>query len=210
MYPLPEFQENDRQAIVDFIRRHPLAMVTGVDVAGKVVATHVPVLVRDDGENLRFNGHMMRKTDHWDACKANSEVLVVFTGPDAPVPASWYADTANGGTWNYSAVHARGTLEFVPQDKLVDILRELKDHYEDVPEARFDSLPRDYVANLAPAIEGFHIHIRELKAVFKLSQNKDDMDFESVVTKLAMRGGESAQLAEEMRSQRTRMQAAAK
>jgi transcriptional regulator len=204
VYPLPEFKESDREVILDFMRRHPLAMLTGVSEQGRVAATHVPLLIREEGADLILRGHVMRKTDHWSAFHANPHVLAAFTGPDAPILASWYAEPFNGGTWNYSAVHAHGTLRFLPQSGLLDILRELKNHFETDPGSKFEHLPQDYLDMLVPAIEGFEIRVETLGAVFKLSQNRDDADFQRVVMELDGKGGEAALLAGGMRAQRGR------
>ena len=197
MYPMPEFQERDPQAIRDFIRKNPLGMVAAAGPEG-VVATHVPLLLREDGEEFRLRGHVMRKTPYWEGFKTAPEVLVAFTGPDAPVLASWNADLRFGGTWNYMAVHVRGRLTFLPEPDLVAILRDLKDQYEVEPTAKFDLLPPDYVPPLIRAIEGFEIHVHSIQAVFKLSQNRSRDDFDRTVEALRLKGGEAALVAAEM------------
>jgi len=199
MYPMPEFQETDLTAIVEFVRHHALGMVTGVGEDGAVVATHVPLLVSESDGLISLRGHMMRKTAYWRGLKANPSVLVAFTGPDAPVISSWLAEPLNfGGTWNYMAVHMRGELAWVSPEQTVDILRDLKDTYETDPEAKFDKLPADYVSNLVPAIEGFEIRVTDIQAVFKLSQNRTVVDFDRIVSALQAKGGEAALVADEM------------
>ena len=132
MYPMPEFQERSPEAIRDFIRKHPLGMITATVESG-LVATHVPLLVAGEGSQIRLRGHAMRKTTHWEGFKTASEVLVAFTGPDAPILESWNTDLPFGGTWNYMAVHVRGTLTFLPEAGLIEILRDLKDLYAPPP-----------------------------------------------------------------------------
>lgn len=144
----------------------------------------------------------MRKTEHWEGFKNSSDVLVAFTGPDAPILASWNADLALGGTWNYMAVHARGKLKFLPEEELVGILRGLKDLYEVDPAAKFDLLPPDYVPLLIRGIEGFEIEVTSVEAVFKLSQNRSRADFERTIEELRRKGGEHTLVAEEMAERR--------
>lgn len=205
MYPMPEFRETDPAEIVEFIRKYPLAMLAAVGEDGSPVATHVPLLVNFDGSHLKLRGHVMRNTPYWRAFKqAPSDVLVAFTGPNAPILASWNADLRFGGTWNYMAVHVRGALTFLPEDDLVNILRDLKDLHEVDPAAKFDLLPPDYVPSLIRAIEGFEIKATSMEAVFKLSQNRTREDFESTIEGLLRRGGESALVAEEMITRRSR------
>ena len=202
MYPMPEFQERDSHAILDFMRKYPLGMVTAVDESGAIVATHVPLLIAVEGDHIQLRGHVMRKTTHWQGFKGATEVLVAFTGPDAPVLESWNQVRPFGGTWNYMAVHARGKLTFLPEDDLVAILRDLKDIFEVEPAAKFDQLPPEYVPSLIKAIEGFRIDVHSVEAVFKLSQNRNRADFERTIEELQKKGGESALVAEEMIARR--------
>jgi transcriptional regulator len=203
MYPMPEFQERDIDAILGFVRKYPLGMIAGVGESGQVEATHVPLLLSRDGSEIRLRGHVMRKTPHWSGYKSNSEVLVAFTGPDAPILESWNEKLPFGGTWNYMAVHMRGRLTFLPEEELLGILRDLKDLYEVEPSAKFEHLPADYLARLVPAIEGFEIRVEGLEAVFKLSQNRSERDFDQTLEQLRLRGGESALVADEMESRRS-------
>lgn len=198
---MPEFQERDEAAIREFIRKHPLGMVTAATDTG-LVATHVPLLLDEDDSRIRLRGHVMRKTTHWEGFKSASQVLVAFTGPDAPILESWNTGRPFGGTWNYMAVHVHGTLTYLPETDLIGILRDLKDLYEVDPAAKFDSLPPDYVPMLARAIEGFEIIATSFEAVFKLSQNRSQADFEQTIIQLQGRGGESALVATEMTARR--------
>ncbi len=199
---MPEFQEKNPEAILDFIRKYPLGMVTAAGENG-VVATHVPLLIDGDASRFRLRGHVMRKTSHWEGFKKASEVLVAFTGPDAPVLESWNTGRPFGGTWNYMAVHVRGKLKYLPESDLVEILRDLKNLYEVEPSTKFEDLPGEYVPSLIKAIEGFEILVSSVEAVFKLSQNRSRSDFESTVKELQQKGGESALVAEEMTARRS-------
>lgn len=201
MYPMPEFRETDPEAIREFIRKHPLGMISAAR-GSEVVATHVPLLVQGEGAELRLRGHVMRKTPYWQGFKEASEVLVVFTGPDAPVLESWMEARPFGGTWNYMAVHVRGKLVFQPESVLLEILRDLKNLYEIDPNAKFEHLPAEYLSLLTPAIEGFEIVATSVEAVFKLSQNRTPADFEHTLAELRAKGGESALVADEMAMRR--------
>ena len=200
MYPMPEFQERDPAAILDFLRKHPLGMLTAAGESG-LVATHIPLLITNT-DPLRLRGHVMRKTTHWQGFKSADEVLVAFTGPDAPILESWNEGRPFGGTWNYMAVHVRGTLKFLPEEDLLEILRDLKNLYETDTETKFENLPPDYVPSLIRAIEGFEIEATSVEAVFKLSQNRSRTDFDQTIARLQQKGGESMLVAQEMRARK--------
>ena len=199
---MPEFREGDRETIVAFLHRYPLATLTGSDAGGRIVATHVPLLVHSTEPDLVLRGHIMRKTDHWHALKQNPEALAVFTGPDAPVRASWQTVHPFGGTWNYMAAHVRGPVTFLPQADLLEFLETLKNRFEESPDHSYASLPEDYISRLVPGIECLEIRVTELDAVFKLSQNRGLQDFDSTIHHLTAQGGPSALVAGEMLSRR--------
>ncbi|MBS1718366.1 MAG: FMN-binding negative transcriptional regulator [Armatimonadetes bacterium] len=201
MYPMPEFQEKDRDAIVGFMREYPLATIV-THTEGGLVATHVPVITRIEGDTVKLRGHVMRNTDHWRGFVASPNVLATFHGPNCAIPASWYPERDNGGTWNYMAAHAHGTLTMLPQEDLIEILRELKESNEPDPARTFDTLSQEYLARMLPAIQAFEIKVERLEAVFKLSQNRDDASFATVVRNLTARGGWSADVARHMAARR--------
>ena len=202
MYPMPEFQETDRSRILRFIREYSLATVITTGEDGGPVATHVPILLREDGDTITLRGHVMRKTDHWRGFLTNPKALAIFHGPNCPVLASWYPEQDNGGTWNYMVAHAHGTIRMLPQEDLIEILRTLKEDNEVDSEATYDNLSPEYLAKMLPAIEAFEIRVEKLDAVFKLSQNRDDASFSNVVRELDGRGGWSGDVARHMKAMR--------
>ena len=116
MYSVPHYKEQDPQAIFDFIKAHPFALVTGLGDSYPV-ATHIPleVTVKDDGK-VFLCGHMMRKSDHHQAFSKNEHVLAIFNGPHGYVSASWYSTPALASTWNYMTVNARGQISFLDEE----------------------------------------------------------------------------------------------
>src|SRR5687767_5478600 len=123
MYSLPYFKESDPQEVLDFMRRHPFAMLMGC-VQNRPVATQVPLLIEEKENKITLRGHIMRQTDHHKAFVANNQALCVFTGAHSYVSASWYQDQQTASTWNYMSVHARGRLRFLEQDQLMQVLEQ--------------------------------------------------------------------------------------
>jgi len=198
MYPLPYFKADSEQRVLDFMRQHPFVNLIGNGENG-LVATHVPVTLKETESGPVLEGHMMRKTDHHLAFEKNPDALAIFNGPHCYVSASWYTEMS-ASTWNYMTVHARGTLTFLDYDHLMRVLRETNDRYESNPESpvRFNKLPEEYVARLAQAIVAFQIRITSLDNVFKLSQNRDAESYQNIIRELKKLGGENALVAEEM------------
>ena len=202
MYPLPEFRVKDWEEILRFIEKYPFATLTGSTADGGLVATHIPLLITPHKTELILRGHMMRKTDQWSAFRANRRALAIFSGPNAPILASWQTNGPFGGTWNYQAVHAHGSVRFLSEAELRENLRDLKDRFEDSPDHQFEGLPEDYLSRLIPGIDCFELRVERVEGVFKLSQNRSLEEFDNTVHELRGVGGESALVAEAMRERR--------
>ncbi|WP_170113220.1 FMN-binding negative transcriptional regulator [Ahniella affigens] len=198
MYRDQQFQVDDPEVIRAFIDANPFATLVAVDAAGRVAATHLPVLIEQFGTPTIFRCHLMRDTDHWHAVTQAQEVFVSFLGPDAPILASWQSTMRFGGTWNYQVVHARAQPVPRDADTLVRHLKTLKDRFEVSPGHRFEHLPEGYVAALTPMIQCFDLVVTELQCLFKLSQNRSDTEFKQTVAALTAQGGKSQLLADAM------------
>lgn len=186
--------------------QHPFALLVGC-VNKAPVATQVPLLLEERAGKIFLKGHIMRNTDHHKAFEKNGNVLCVFTGAHAYVSASWYTNPQVASTWNYMSVHARGTLSFLPEDQLLEILKDTTAHFENNARspAAFENLPTDYVQRLAKAIIGFEIHVTELQHVFKLSQNRDPESYETIIRHLQRGDAHAQAIAGEMQSRRSQV-----
>jgi len=202
MYNLSYFKEEDKQILLQFLNDYPFAFLTGSDSTGKQVATQIPVLVEEREGEWYLQGHIMRNTDHHKAFAENSQVLAVFTGPNAYVSASWYTNPQMGSTWNYMSVHINGKIKFQPEADLISLMQKLTLKFEDNnPNSPtiYDNLPDKYLHKMMHAIVGFEIKVEELKNVFKLSQNRDEQSYRNIIAHLEEQGGNSAHVASEMR-----------
>lgn len=185
MYKLPYFTEQDPAKVMAFIKANYFAVITGRGERYPV-ATHIPLEIRYEGEQLIFSGHLMKNSDHHLAFTTDDHVLVVFSGPHTYVSASWYSKPASASTWNYMTVHARGKIRFGDERTTYEAVKKLTNRYEtgDSP-AAFNKLDPDYVARLVQAIVSFDIVVEDLDNVFKLSQNHDKVTQESIATHLS-------------------------
>ena len=157
-------------AIVD---AHPLAHLV-VIADGEAVATPVPLIRRGDA----LVGHLARPNP---VLLHAGAALAIFTGVEAYVSPRWYSNKHSDGkvvpTWNYTVVHARGSL-VVHDDpawtlQLVTDLTAQMEHPAEAPWAVSDA-PADYIAGLARAIVGIELVGVTYEGKAKLSQNKPD------------------------------------
>lgn len=201
MYNLPYFKEQDAGKVLDFVRQHPFAFLCGCDAANKPVATQIPVFIDERNGRLFLSGHIMKNTDHHKAFLSNPDVLAVFTGAHSYVSASWYSDKKQASTWNYISVQARGTLKFLDDAALMEVLKRTTNHFENNPHSgsNFEDLSQEYIQRLVKAIVAFEIEVNQMENVFKLSQNRDEPSFHNIIDQLENKDAGSRQVAAEMK-----------
>lgn len=176
MYTPASFAETDQDKLHDFMEQYSFATI--VSHAGeRLVASHLPLLLdRSVGPHGRIVGHMARANPQWKHI-ADQDVLVIFTGPHAYISPSWYQAVNVVPTWNYTAVHAYGSVVIEhDRTRLLEIARRYVDTYEaSLPEPwSLDRPEPDFVDGLLDAIVGFTIEIASIEGKFKLNQNHDD------------------------------------
>lgn len=206
MYNFSYFKEKDRQALLDFIEEYPFAFMTGSFLSGRQVATQIPILLEERNGELFLQGHIMRNTDHHKAFIENPNVLLLFTGPNCYVSASWYNNPHIGSTWNYMSVHITGQVNFMTSDELISFMRKLTLKFEKGNTHSmtfYDNLPESFLNKMMPAIAGFEIKADKIENVFKLSQNRDKKSYLNIISKLEEEGGQSALIASEMRKRQS-------
>ncbi|MDQ3277014.1 MAG: FMN-binding negative transcriptional regulator [Bacteroidota bacterium] len=202
MYNLPYFKEKNAQVVMDFIQQHPFALIAGCDEHTKPVATQIPVFIEERAGKLFLIGHIMRNTDHHKAFAVNPAVLCVFTGPHTYVSATWYTNPHEASTWNYMSVHVKGEVRFLDETELVEVLRKTSLYFENGNKDSatvYDNLPEEYRSRLLPAIVAFEVEVKEIEHVFKLSQNKDEESYHTIIGKLEDRDGDAKGIAGEMK-----------
>lgn len=187
MYKIPYFTEKDAREVVDFMKAHSFAMVTGMGTDSPV-ATQLPLEIEENDGKIFLKGHLMRKTDHHLAFEKNNNALVLFTGPHCYVSAAWYNNPNTASTWNYMTVHARGKISFMDDDGTYEAVKAVTNKYEGTAtKAAFNNMPSEYIKPLIKAIVGFSIEVETIENVFKLSQNKTPEEKENIINHLIKR-----------------------
>lgn len=175
---------------------------------GYPTSTLLPV-VWDDA---RLVFHMARANAQWRTIGDDAPALVVVTGPQAYVSASWYPSKAEHGrmvpTWNYSAVHVTGRASVRTDEAwLRDAVTLLTDRNEEGRADRWHvtDAPADFVTRQLRAVVGIEVRIERVEAKAKLSQNRSAADHAGVVTGLdAQDDAQAAAVAHAMRTHGTR------
>jgi transcriptional regulator len=198
MYIPNHFKQPDENAVRTFIRENGFGTLIS-QVERQLWASHIPMELSDDGKKL--SGHISRGNKSWRSFDTSGEVLAIFQGPHAYISSSWY-DHENVPTWNYIAVHVYGSIRIIEGDELYQALKSMLDKYEahvDHP-VRMDSLSEDYLHQHLKAVTGFEISINRIEASYKLSQNRDAKNHQSITQQLERKGdANSLAIASEMK-----------
>lgn len=191
MYVPPAFREDDRQVLHEVMRAARLSNLVTATADG-VIATPLPLfLVDTEGEQGVIYGHVARANPQWQKPPVG-EALAIFMGPDAYITPSWYAAKAEHGkvvpTWNYTAVHAYGPVEFFDDEaRLRDVVTRLTELHEG-PRAvawAVSDAPEAYIKSQLRGIVGLRLPISRLEGKRKLSQNRPAADRAGVAQGLA-------------------------
>ncbi len=218
MYIPKLFHETSWPAIRQVIEENSFATIVTCN-AGLPTATHAPLrLVEAADGAARLQGHVSKANPHWQLFEDDERSLVIFAGPSSYVSPRWY-DHVNVPTWNYIAIHVYGKARLVTSpEEMRELMKGLVDRYEGPEEAgshaavhaeagsryTLEGLPADFLESQMKGIVGFEILIDEIQASFKLSQNRDQKNYENVIAELQKKDDQNAHRVAEVMSNRRR------
>ena len=192
MYAQTAFREERPEVLARAIREIRAATFV-THTADGYQASHMPVILRDEGGAWTLECHMARANPHWRALAAGPlPTIAIFQGPEAYVSPSWYETKQLTGkavpTWAYVAVHAEGPLEVLEDEaylrRHLDALTEANEKGRD-PAWEVSDAPPDFVSGLLKAIVGLRMTVERVQGSWKLNQHKGDGDKRGVIEGLA-------------------------
>ena len=203
MYVPDRFKNENLPVVKDFISDNGFGILIHQGHK-KLQVTHIPMLLDKNkkGKDVLV-GHMSKANPQWKHFKDNDTIMVIFMGPHSYISSSWY-QKENVPTWNYIAVHVYGKIKIVEGDVLIDDMRKLVDKYEvnSKNPVSMDKLSPKSM-KMVNGVVGFQIEITEIQAAFKLSQNKDETDYNNIIVELKQSDDYNAKaVAEEMKKTR--------
>jgi transcriptional regulator len=205
-----EHRAQDPAWALDLVRRHPLALLV-TTATDALLATHVPV-IPDPGSlgdgtgelglvGTTFLGHMNRRNPHWTQLRDGLSGLLVFQGPEVYISPLMYDTSPAAPTWNFTAVHLRGTVERIDDARKMQVLLSTVETYERDHGGGWDpSDSLDYFAQLAPNVGAFRFAVAAAEGMFKLSQEQPVAIRQKVIDALASdASGRAREVVETMR-----------
>jgi transcriptional regulator len=173
----PKFnQVTDRVLLIEAMQANSFAILFGPQSDSQspapLAATHLPLVVKDEGEHGILEGHFARANRHWQSL-AGRETMVVFPGPHSYVSPSLYVEELSVPTWNYIAVHAYGTLSLIEDDPGKEaLLKGLIQIHDPAWYEKWLAMPDGFRRTMLAGIVGFRIPIARIEGKFKISQNR--------------------------------------
>ena len=196
MYSPLHYHEDREDLIFEIMQKYSFATLVSVTSDGPFIS-HLPVLL--DTSKKTLLSHCAKANPHWKHFKDGNPVTVIFNGPHAYISPAWYkSDPDNVPTWNYVAVHVKGTARIIEDAhdawaSMNTLVRYYENFYEtgwSLPTEPNETLKND----LSRGITVFEISMDHVEAKFKLSQKKDLQDRNSVIENLPSTAGENGKL----------------
>lgn len=173
MHPNPAFRKADAESNIAFARNRGFGLLTLNGPDGPLAA-HVPFLIAADG--LAVDLHLAR-SNPIARSSFPAKALIAVSGPDGYISPDWYGVPDQVPTWNYVAVHLRGTLHEMPPETLRDHVDALSARYEAelLPKKPWHSakMTEGVMERMMRMILPFRLVIEAVDGTWKLNQNKD-------------------------------------
>ncbi len=202
MYLPNNFRQTNIDEVKAFIQQNSFGMLIS-QVEGKPWATHIPLELETNADgHAVLVSHLSKGNKQWKDFEKNEEVLAIFNGPHAYISSSWY-DHENVPTWNYIAVHVYGKIRIISGDELLASLKRLVDKYEahSAKPVTVEGMSPKFLESELRGVIGFEIMVTEIKAAYKLSQNRDAKNKSNIISELENRqDANSMKIAEHMKS----------
>ena len=183
MYTPEIYQNHNKSEIEAFLKANSFGIIIN-QTNGKLWGTHIPLEFEEQNGQQILEGHISLENPQAKSLQNGDEVLCIFNGPHTYISSSWY-DHENVPTWNYIAVHVYGKILLLNHEKTVQTLERLVDKYEMTSEnpIAISDLSKQTMRQ-ARGILGFEIIISEIQATRKMSQNRDQKNYDTIIAEL--------------------------
>ena len=154
------------------VSSNPRLEQDGTFRACSLTATHLPLLLEDDG---KIRGHLARANKQWQQLEG-FETLAIFQAGHAYISPSNYVER-DVPTWNYTAVHAYCAATLIhDEDAAVNHLERMVNLYESGREEPYSvDMKENFYRRMVVGVVCFELEIVRLEAKAKLSQ-KDSLE----------------------------------
>ncbi|KFC18557.1 FMN-binding negative transcriptional regulator [Epilithonimonas lactis] len=197
------YKSEDQELMKKIISENAFALL--ISDKEKLSATHSMFLLNETDGDFYLETHISKANFQAKVLKDGDEVLCDFLGAHSYISSSWYEKT-NVSTWNYEAVQIRGRVKLMTDEELYRHLEKLTFKYEKVQKCPMfvENMGEDLVRKEMKGAFGINIIPTEIFIANKLSQNRNEFDFENIILNLGESNNEnSVKIGEKMRQLRS-------
>jgi transcriptional regulator len=193
----PHHFVDDPAIVRRLIRENPWSILVSTH-NDQLVASHYPVLLDDDSEELAVFTHVGRPDEKVHGFRQR-EIMLIVQGVHGYISPSWYAPGATRApTWNFAVAHCYGIPQILDEDTNLSTLARLVEHFERHVEEPM-MLDPEWAVPVARGTVGIRLPISRFVCKVKMSQDKDPETQRRVIDALRAPGGyHNPRLAEEM------------
>jgi transcriptional regulator len=171
----------DPEVVRRLIEENPWAILVSANTG--LVASHYPVLLDEEAEELTILSHLGRPDEELHGL-GEGEMLAIVQGHHGYISPSWYAPGATRApTWNFSVAHLYGVPEPLGEEENLASLTRLVERFERRVEEPL-LLDRDWAEPVARGTVGIRLRVERFVCKRKLSQDKDPASRRQVIAKL--------------------------
>jgi len=173
-----------KNEVISFMRKYSFGTII-TSVNNLPVATHLPFLVDERGDEVIISSHFAKANPQALDVSGNNN-LIIFTEPHAYISPKNYPKQEEVPTWNYIAVHAYGKARILEtEEENLELLKRTINNYEPEYYKQWDKLPQQFKSKMIKGIVGFEIEVTDLQAKSKLSQNRSEVEKENIINSLS-------------------------
>lgn len=193
----PEHFRDDPEVVRRLIRENPWGILVSAP-AGQLVASHYPVLLDEESDELAIFTHVGKPDDEIHSF-GDQEIMLIVQGNHGYISPSWYSPGATRApTWNFSAAHCYGVPQILDEETNLRTLARLVEHFERHVEKPM-LLDLEWAVPVAKGTVGIRLPITRFVCKVKMSQDKDPQTQRQVLEALRAVGPyQHEQLADDM------------
>ena len=175
MHTNPAFRNIETARNITFARQTGFGTLA-INGGDGPLLSHVPFLLNEAGTEVE--AHLTRSNPILRALQEPLEAVISVLGPSGYISPDWYGEADQVPTYNYVAVHLRGTLRGADPAGMRAHLDRLSDHFEaklsPKPIWTMDKMSEEAIARMMRMILPVRMSVTAIDGTWKLNQNKSD------------------------------------
>lgn len=200
MYIPMDFELKNQELILAYLEQHPFGSLSVNGSNGIPEIVHIPFTCEFGNSTKYLEFHVANENTIVSRISEMNQGKMSVLGAHGYISSSVYTHV-NVPTYNYQSVHISGQIEPLTSFELKNHLTKLVDSFERnrANKVHMNQWPEDLIHAYMQEITGYRIEMQQVEAAFKLSQNRNEVDFHHILADLSSGSSTDQQLAEAMK-----------